>query len=194
MNNSAAPAPAIALSRIPDLEAAIRALRLNHRKICRTMSISENPVRRSDDRPMRPAQTRRRTMRVMVLVKATDDSEKGFLPTTEAMEAMEAMGRFNEELRNAGIMLAADGLKPSSQGKRIAFDGRGRTVIDGPFAETRELVAGFWLWEVKDMDEAVAWVKRCPNPMPGPSEIEIRPLYEMADLRRESEAGSHENP
>jgi hypothetical protein len=183
MNNSAAPAPAIALSRIPDLEAAIRALRLNHRKICRTMSISENPVRRSDDRPMRPAQTRRRTMRVMVLVKATDDSEKGFLPTTEAMEAMEAMGRFNEELRNAGIMLAADGLKPSSQGKRIAFDGRGRTVIDGPFAETRELVAGFWLWEVKDMDEAVAWVKRCPNPMPGPSEIEIRPLYEIADLR-----------
>src|SRR3954471_20952133 len=80
-------------------------------------------------------------------------------------------------------MLAGDGLKPSSQGKRVAFDGPGRTVIDGPFAETRELVAGFWLWEVKDMDEAVAWVKRCPNPMPGPSEIEIRPLYEMADLR-----------
>ena len=122
-------------------------------------------------------------MRVMVLVKATDDSEKGFFPTTEAMEAMEAMGKFNEELRNAGIRLAADGLKPSSQGKHIAFDGPGRTVIDGPFAETRELVAGFWLWEVKDMDEAVAWVKRCPNPMPGPSEIEIRPLYEMADLR-----------
>ncbi|WP_407181510.1 YciI family protein [Bradyrhizobium sp. STM 3562] len=119
-------------------------------------------------------------MRVMVLVKATDDSEKGILPTAEAFEAM---GRFNEELRNAGIMRAADGLKPSSHGKRIAFDGPGRTVIDGPFAETRELVAGFWLWEVKDMDEAVAWVKRCPNPMPGPSEIEIRPLYEMADLR-----------
>ena len=77
----------------------------------------------------------------------------------------------------------ADGLKPSSQGKRVAFDGAGRTVIDGPFAATRELVAGFWLWEVKDMDEAVAWVKRCPNPMPGPSEIEIRPLYEMADLQ-----------
>ena len=80
-------------------------------------------------------------------------------------------------------MRAGDGLKPSSQGKRVAFDGPRRTVIDGPFAETRELVAGFWLWEVKDMDEAVAWVKRCPNPMPGPSEIEIRPLYEMADLR-----------
>ena len=122
-------------------------------------------------------------MRVMVLVKATDDSENGFLRTPGAMESMEVMGRFNDELRNAGIMRMADGLKPSSQGKRIAFDGPGRTVIDGPFAETRELVAGFWLWEVKDKDETVAWVKRCPNPMPGPSEIEIRPLYEMADLR-----------
>ena len=123
-------------------------------------------------------------MRVMVLVKATEDSEKGLLHTTWAKEMMEAMGRYNEELRNAGILRAADGLKPSSQGKRIAFDGPGRTVIDGPFAETKELVAGFWLWEVRDMDEAVAWVKRCPNPMPGPSEIEIRPLYEMADLQR----------
>ena len=122
-------------------------------------------------------------MRVMVLVKATEDSEKGFRPTTESLAALEAMGKFNEELVKAGIMLVADGLKPSSQGKRIAFDGPGRTVIDGPFAATRELVAGFWLWEVKDMDEAVAWVKRCPNPMPGPSEIEIRPLYEMADLQ-----------
>lgn len=121
-------------------------------------------------------------MRVMVLVKATEDSEKGFLPTAEAKAAMEEMGRFNDELRKAGILRTADGLKPSSHGKRIAFDGRRRTVIDGPFAETRELVAGFWLWEVKDMDEAVAWVKRCPNPMPGPSEIEIRPLYEMEDL------------
>ena len=121
-------------------------------------------------------------MRVMVLVKATDDSEKGFFPTPETMAAMEAMGRFNEELRKAGVLRFGDGLKPSSQGKRIAFDGPGRTVIDGPFAQTRELVAGFWLWEVKDMDEAVAWVKRCPNPMPGPSEIEIRPFYEMEDL------------
>lgn len=119
-------------------------------------------------------------MRVIVFVKATDDSEKGILPTTAMFEAMR---RYNEELVNAGIMLAADGLKPSSQGKRIAFDGPDRTVIDGPFSETRELVAGFWLWKVKDMDEAVAWAKRCPNPMPGPSEIEIRPLYEMADLR-----------
>ncbi|HEY1604488.1 MAG TPA: YciI family protein [Allosphingosinicella sp.] len=121
-------------------------------------------------------------MRVMVLVKATEDSEKGFFHTPETMAMMEAMGKFNEELVKAGIMLAGDGLRPSSDGKRIAFDGPGRTVIDGPFAETRELVAGFWLWEVKDMDEAVAWVKRCPNPMMGPSEIEIRPLYEMADL------------
>lgn len=122
-------------------------------------------------------------MRVMVFVKATDDSEKGFSPTPWTTEMMAAMGRFNDELRNAGILLMADGLKPSSQAKRVAFDGPDRTVIDGPFALARELVAGFWLWEVKDMDEAVAWVKRCPNPMTGPSEIEIRPLYEMADLQ-----------
>jgi hypothetical protein len=121
-------------------------------------------------------------MRVMVLVKATEDSEGGFKATAAEREMFEAMGKFNEELVNAGVMLAGDGLKPSSKGKRVAFDGPGRTVIDGPFAETRELVAGYWLWEVKDMDEALAWVKRCPNPMPGPSEIEIRPLYEMADL------------
>ena len=122
-------------------------------------------------------------MRVMVLVKATEDSEKGLFPPDEMQAMLEAMGKFNEELRAAGIMKGADGLKPSSFGKRIAFDGTGRTVIDGPFAETKELVAGFWLWEVKDMDEAVAWVKRCPNPMPGPSEIEIRPLYEEADFQ-----------
>ena len=118
-------------------------------------------------------------MRVMVFVKATEDSEKGILPTAELLEAM---GKYNEELVKAGIMLAGAGLKPTMQAKRIAFNGPGRSVIDGPFAETRELVAGFWLWEVKDMDEAVAWVKRCPNPMPGPSEIEIRPFYEMEDL------------
>jgi hypothetical protein len=119
-------------------------------------------------------------MRVLVLVKATEDSENGVLPKAEMFEAM---GKFNEELRGAGILRAADGLKPSAQAKRVAFDGPARTVIDGPFAAVRELVAGFWLWEVKDMEEAVAWVKRCPNPMPGPSEIEIRPLYEMADLQ-----------
>jgi hypothetical protein len=118
-------------------------------------------------------------MRVMVLVKATKDSETGRLPTAEEFEAM---GRFNQELIDAGVMLGGDGLKPSSHGKRIAFDGAARTVSDGPFAQTSELVAGFWIWEVRDMDEAVAWVKRCPNPMPGPSEIEIRPLYEMSDF------------
>ena len=118
-------------------------------------------------------------MRVMVLVKATKDSEAGLMPSTELFEAM---GKFNEELAKAGIMKAGEGLKPSREGKRVAFDGASRSVIDGPFAATSELVAGFWLWQVKDMDEAVAWVKRCPNPMPGPSEIEIRPLYEMADF------------
>ena len=118
-------------------------------------------------------------MRVMVMVKATEDSEAGKMPTPELLSAM---GKFNEQLTSAGIMLAGDGLKPSSQGKRIAFDGPNRSVIDGPFAETRELVAGYWIWQVKDMAEAVEWVKRCPNPMFGPSEIEIRPFYEMADF------------
>ena len=118
-------------------------------------------------------------MRVMVLVKATEDSEAGVMPPAELFEAM---GKYNEQLIAAGVMMAGEGLKPSSNGKRIAFDGPSRTVIDGPFAETRELVAGYWLWEVKDMAEAVEWVKRCPNPMLGPSEIEIRPLFEMADF------------
>ena len=118
-------------------------------------------------------------MRVMVIVKATKDSEAGIMPTTELFEAM---GRYNQELADAGILLAAEGLKPSASGKRVAFDGPDRSVIDGPFAATRELVAGFWLWQVKDMAEAVAWVRRCPNPMPGPSEIEIRPFYEMEDF------------
>lgn len=118
-------------------------------------------------------------MRVMVFMKATEDSEKAVPPTPEAFEAMD---RFNEELATAGIMLAGAGLKPSSHAKRIVFDGPARTVTDGPFAEAHELVAGFSIWEVKDMDEAVAWASRCPNPMSGPSEIEIRPFYEMADL------------
>lgn len=118
-------------------------------------------------------------MRVIVLVKATADSEAGTMPSTEMLEAM---GRYNEQLVDAGIMLAGEGLHPSAAGKRIAFDGPGRTVIDGPFAQTRELVAGYWLWQVKDMAEAVAWARRCPNPMPGPSEIEIRPIFETADF------------
>jgi hypothetical protein len=118
-------------------------------------------------------------MRVMVIVKATKDSEAGIMPSSELLEAM---GKFNEQLVNAGIMQAGDGLKPSSQGKRVAFDGAKRTVIDGPFPHTSEVIAGYWIWNVKDMNEAVEWVKRCPNPMPGPSEIEIRPFYEMADF------------
>ena len=121
-------------------------------------------------------------MKVMVLVKATADSEAGVMPTTELFEAM---GKFNEELVNAGVMLAGEGLKPSSNGARIAFDGPSRRVIVGPFAETRELVAGFWLWQVRSMDEAIEWAKRCPNPMPGPSELEIRPLYEAEDFGAE---------
>ena len=118
-------------------------------------------------------------MRVMVIVKATKDSEAGVMPSTELLEAM---GKYNEQLVSAGVMMAGEGLHPSSAGKRVAFDGPSRTVVDGPFAETRELIAGFWLWEVKDMDEAVEWVKRCPNPMLGPSEIEIRRVFEAADF------------
>ena len=124
-------------------------------------------------------------MRVMVLVKATEDSENGFKLTPETKKMMEEMGRFNDELVKAGIMKPGDcdGLTPSSKGKRVAFDGPDRTVMDGPFAQPRDLVTGFWLWNVKDMDQAVAWVKRCPNPMAGPSEIEIRPLHEMDDFK-----------
>ena len=118
-------------------------------------------------------------MRFMVMVKATKDSEDGMLPTQEMLEAM---GKFNEELVKAGVMLAGEGLKPSSKGARVKFDGAKRTVMDGPFAETKELVAGFWLWQVKSLEEAIEWVKRCPNPMPGPSEIEIRPIYDMEDF------------
>ena len=117
-------------------------------------------------------------MRVMVFVKATEDSEHGIFPEPARSEMMAAMGSFNDELRAAGILLMAEGLEPSAAGKRVAFDGTARAVVDGPFAHPRELVAGFWLWDVKDMAEAVAWVKRCPNPMAGPSEIEIRPIAE----------------
>ena len=118
-------------------------------------------------------------MRVMVLVKATVDSEAGAMPSAELLEAM---GAYNQELIDAGVMLAGEGLKPSSQGKRVAFNGAERTVADGPFSQVAELVAGFWLWEVQDMEAAVEWARRCPNPMPGPSEIEIRPLYEIEDF------------
>jgi len=121
-------------------------------------------------------------MRVMVMVKATADSEQGVMPSTELLTAM---GKFNEELVQAGIMLAGEGLKPSSAGKRVHFSGPRRTVVDGPFAETKELVAGFWLWQVKSMDEAVEWVRRCPNPMLTDSDIEIRPIFEAEDFGAE---------
>jgi hypothetical protein len=115
----------------------------------------------------------------MVIVKATKDSEAGVMPSQQLLAEM---GNFNEELVQAGIMLAGEGLHPSSKGVRVRFSGKNRTVIDGPFAETKELIAGFWLWQVKSLDEAIAWVKRCPNPMPGESEIEIRPVFEADDF------------
>jgi hypothetical protein len=121
-------------------------------------------------------------MRVMVIVKATKDSEAGVMPSEQLLTDM---GNYNEELVKAGIMVAGEGLHPSSKGKRIRFSGDDRTVIDGPFAETKELIAGYWLWNVKSMEEAVEWVKRCPNPMPGESEIEIRQIFEAEDFGAE---------
>ena len=118
-------------------------------------------------------------MRFIVMVKATKDSEAGVMPSTQLLEDM---GKFNEELVKAGIMLAGEGLHPSSKGVRVRFDGDKRTVVDGTFAETKELVAGFWIWQVKSREEAIEWVKRCPNPHPGPSEIEIRQVFEPADF------------
>jgi len=122
-------------------------------------------------------------MRFMVVVKATKNSEAGMLPTEDLLAAM---GRFNEELLKAGVMLAGEGLQPSAKGKRVKFAAGKRTVVDGPFAETKELIAGFWLWQCKSMDEAVEWVKRCPDPMPGEeSEIEIRQVFEAEDFGAE---------
>ena len=118
-------------------------------------------------------------MRVIVMVKADGDSEKGILPSEQLLAEM---GAYNEELVKAGIMKGGEGLKPSSTGKRVRFAGKDRTVIDGPFAETKELIAGYWIWEVSSMDEAVEWARRCPNPMLGESEIEIRPVFEAADF------------
>jgi hypothetical protein len=121
-------------------------------------------------------------MRFLVIVKASKDSEAGALPKQQLLEQM---GKFNEELVKAGILLAAEGLHPSSKGKRVRFSGTNRTVIDGPFAETKELIAGFWLWQVRSMEEALEWIKRCPNPHEGESEIEIRPVFEAEDFGSE---------
>ena len=121
-------------------------------------------------------------MRVMVLIKANADSEAGVMPSQELLAAM---GKYNEELVKAGVMLAGEGLHPSSKGKRVRFSGDKRTVIDGPFAETKELVAGFWLWQVKSMEEAVEWVKRCPNPTGIEGDVEIRPVFEAEDFGAE---------
>jgi hypothetical protein len=128
-------------------------------------------------------------MRFMVIVKATEDSEAGVMPSQELLEAM---GRYNEELVKAGVMLAGEGLHPSSKGARVRFEGDRRTVIDGPFSETKELIAGFWLFQVRSLEEAIEWVKRCPNPMPGDSEIEIRQVYEIDDFGTEHTAGLRE--
>ena len=121
-------------------------------------------------------------MRFMIIVKATKDSEAGVLPDEKLLTEM---GKFNEELVEAGVMLAGEGLQPSSKGARVKFSGSKRTVTDGPFAETKELIAGFWLWQVKSKEEAIEWVKRCPNPMKGESEIEIRQVFEAEDFGAE---------
>jgi len=121
-------------------------------------------------------------MRVMVIVKATEESEAGVMPSEELLTEM---GKYNEELVKAGIMLAGEGLHPSSRGARVHFSGSRRSVIDGPFAETKELIAGFWLWQVKSLEEAIEWVKRCPNPMENDSDIEIRPVFEAEDFGEE---------
>ncbi len=133
-------------------------------------------------------------MRVMVIVKATKESEEETNPMDMegAAELMEAMQKFNEELVKAGIMLVGDGLKPSKFGKRIHFNGTNRSVTDGPFAETKELVAGFWIWQVRSLEEALEWAKRCPNPMPGPSDLEIRPIWESEDFGPEIAAQDNE--
>lgn len=133
-------------------------------------------------------------MRVMVIVKATKESEAESHPLEMegAEEMFEQMGKFNDELIKAGIMLAGDGLKPSRFGKRVHFDGKKRSVTDGPFTETKELVAGFWIWQVKSMEEAIEWARRCPNPMPGPSDLEIRPIWEAEDFGPQIAAGVDE--
>ena len=128
-------------------------------------------------------------MRVMVIVKATKNSETGAMPSEQLLADM---GKYNEELVKAGVLLAGEGLHPSSKGKRVQFSGSKRTVIDGPFSETKDLIAGFWLWQVKSIEEAVQWVRRCPDPMPGEqAEIEIRPVFDAADFAESDPTGKH---
>jgi hypothetical protein len=148
------------------------------------VSIQTGLVRRDiQKRGISQARTRRTTMRVMVIVKATKNSETGVVPSEKLLTEM---GKYNEELVKAGIMLAGEGLHPSSKGKRIRFSGSKRTVVDGPFTETKELVAGYWLWQVKSMEEAMEWVRRCPDPMPDEEgEIEVRPVFEAEDFGKE---------
>ena len=153
------------------------------------MSYPQGTIRRNskNDAGLTPSRVlsteRNKQMRVMVIVKATKNSEAGVMPSEELLTAM---GQFNEELVKARVMLAGDGLHPSSKGKRVRFSGGKKSVIDGPFAATNELVAGFWIWQVKSMEEAVEWVRRCPDPMPGEdAEIEIRPFFEAEDFGAE---------
>src|SRR6266571_4369281 len=142
-------------------------------------------VVRRDSRKGYPPRTRGgRTMRFMLMVRATKDTEAGIFPEG-SKELFAAMGRYNEEMVKAGVMLAGEGLQPSSKGARVKFSGTKRTVIDGPFAETKELIAGFWLWQVKSKEEAIEWVKRCPNPLAGEAEIEIRQVFEADDFGAE---------
>jgi hypothetical protein len=147
-----------------------------------SLSIHESLERRLIETNTETSQPEGVHMRVMVIVKATKDSEEGQMPTEQLLSDMLA---YNDQLVKAGIMLAGDGLHPSSKGKRIRFNGDKRTVIDGPFAETKELIAGYWLWQVRSMDEAVEWAKRCPNPMEGESELEIRQIFEADDFGAE---------
>jgi len=152
------------------------------RNIFGIMSISPFLIRRSNEgtKGSTPANLlRRNKMRVMVIIKATQESEAGVMPSSELLAEM---GKYNEELVKAGVMLAGEGLHPSSKGARVRFSGKTRTVVDGPFAETKELIAGFWLWQVNSMEEAIEWVRRCPNPMQSESEIEIRRVFSPEDF------------
>jgi hypothetical protein len=153
------------------------------KQICAAVSIWPSVLRRLYEHPAQSAPAKDITMKVMVIVKATKNSEAGVMPS-EAL--LTAMGKYNEELVKAGILLAADGLHPSVKGKRVKFSGGKRSVVDGPFTETKELMAGYWVWQVRSMEEAVEWVRRCPDPMPGEdAEIEIRPIFEASDFGQE---------